>query len=972
MRRSRIWPSKIRASQTSSSPFGPFFFKGDKSETEPFGFLSERDETPPATVRTILGRGANRSDARTSRLPMDGGDQDEKIHHAAAPGSPGLNPTESMLLQGATVGPYQIEGPLGRGGMGQVYRARDPRLGRPVALKFLSDTTVADAATLERFRREAQAVSKLNHPNVCTIYDIGDHAGRPYLVMELMEGQTLKERIARAAVSNEELLAIAIPILEGLDAAHACAIVHRDIKPANIFLTRQGSVKILDFGLAKTAGSHPGPLPGMEESLTAPGTTVGTVSYMSPEQARGQAVDVRSDLFACGVVLYEMATGTLPFAADGWAATLDAVLNRTPRRARELKRDLLPEIERVIDRALEKDPQARYQSAADMRADLLRAQRVFSAQSDPQNSTPAPRPRRSRILYAAIGAGLLVTLAIAGWYFGARNHTVTSPSEYVQLTDFTDSAVAPALSPDGRMVAFFRGGTPFLTGEQIYVKPLAGGQANQLTNDPSPKYDPVFTSDGSRVAYTAVASDGTWNTWTVPVTGGESTRLMRNAAGLTWIGNGAILFSEVMSGTALHMGIVTSQESRAGEREIYFPDHERGMAHYSSSSPDRKSVLVVEMDGSGAWQRCRLLPMEGGSQGQQVGPVGACLTAGWSPDGKWMYFNADVNGATHLWRQRSPGETAEQITVGPGEEEGLAVAADGKSLISSVGVRKRSVWIHDASGERPVSLEGSATRPKVSVDGQRVYYLLRKSASAASELWSTDRVSGKSALALPGVDITDFDISADGQQVAFTAENGQKKRIFIAPLDGSAPPRQIALSADTVSFGPPGELVFRELGAQANYLARIKTDGTGLRRVLDQPIVDKGTVSPDGVWTLLFHARGNLRDTAGSSVVSLNDGTQKIVCRDYCLPEWSPDGAFLYITTNPGSRSESVTLALPVLRGQGLPALPPEGLSDTGAEMPGVTTIRIRQGSLAPGPDPKTYAFARLEFVGNLFRIPLH
>src|SRR5580704_13091195 len=244
MRRSRIWPSKIRASQTSSSPLEPFFFKGDKSETEPFRFLSERDETPPATVRTILGRGANRSDARTSRLPMDGGDQDEKIHHAAAPGSPGLNPTESMLLQGATVGPYQIEGPLGRGGMGQVYRARDPRLGRPVALKFLSDTTVADAEVLERFRREAQAISTLNHPNVCTVYDIGDFAGRPYLVMELMEGQTLKERIARGAVSNEELLAIAIPILEGLDAAHACAIVHRDIKPANIFLTRQGSVKI--------------------------------------------------------------------------------------------------------------------------------------------------------------------------------------------------------------------------------------------------------------------------------------------------------------------------------------------------------------------------------------------------------------------------------------------------------------------------------------------------------------------------------------------------------------------------------------------------------------------------------------------------------------------------------------------------------------------------------------------------------
>ena len=249
---------------------------------------------------------------------MDSGDQIEKLQRAAARDSAGLNPTEWMLVPGATVGPYQIEGPLGKGGMGQVYRARDTRLGRPVALKFLSDATIANAAALERFRREAQAISTLNHPNVCTVYDIGEQAGRPYLVMELMEGQTLKERNAGPPASNDELLAIAIPILDALDAAHACGIVHRDLKPANIFLTRQGAVKILDFGLAKAAGANPrdspGAPPSMEESLTAPGTTVGTVSYMSPEQARGQAVDARSDLFACGVVMYEMATGTLPFA----------------------------------------------------------------------------------------------------------------------------------------------------------------------------------------------------------------------------------------------------------------------------------------------------------------------------------------------------------------------------------------------------------------------------------------------------------------------------------------------------------------------------------------------------------------------------------------------------------------------------------------------------------------------------------
>ncbi len=901
---------------------------------------------------------------------MDGGDQIDK--HAG-----GLNPTEWMLVPGATVGPYQIEGPLGKGGMGQVYRARDTRLGRPVALKFLFDATVASAEVLERFRREAQAISTLNHPNVCTVYDVGEQAGRPYMVMELMEGQTLKERIAERPLSNDELLDIAIAILDALDAAHASAIVHRDIKPANIFLTKLGSVKILDFGLAKAVGSRPEAPVGMAESLTAPGTTVGTVSYMSPEQARGHAVDARSDLFACGVVLYEMATGTLPFAGDSWAATVDAVLNRRPRPPRELRRDLSPEIERVIDRALEKDPKARYQTAADMRADLLRARRVLLVQSTPTSaptsSLATPPARRSRIAYAAVGAIILLVIAAAGWYFGTRNRAMTSSSEYVQLTDFTDSAAAPALSPDGRMVAFFRGGQPFLTTAQIYVKLLPDGQATQLTNDRSPKYDPVFTPDGSRVAYTAISvEDQTWDTWTVPVTGGTPTRLMKNAAGRTWIGDGRILSSEVMSGTLLHMGIVTSQESRAGEREIYFPDHERAMAHYSTISPDRKSILVVEMNGSGGWQRCRLLPMEAGSKvpvgGVQVGPQGACLAAGWSPDGKWMYFNASVNtsfhlvvnGANHLWRQRSPDSVAEQITFGPGEEEGLAVAPDGKSIVSSVGVHKSSVWIHDASGERPISLEGSADNPMISADGKRVYYLLRKNASAANELWWTEWASGKSNPALPGVSMIDFDISSDGQQVAFTAEAERERQIFIAPLDGSAPPRQIVRGGDSVSFAKPGELVFRQLRPKNNYLARIKTNGEGLARVLDQPILDKGSVSPDGRWM-----------TVDANAISLKDGTRRSVCQGDCFARWSADGAFLYVTFNPGTTSGGETVALPIQPGVGLPALPPAGLIAGATEEVRGGAV-IRQGRLAPGPDPKTYAFAKVEFVGNLFRIPLH
>ena len=868
-------------------------------------------------------------------------------------------PTESMAVPGTAVGPYQIEGLLGKGGMGEVFRARDTRLGRPVALKFLSDTLAANIAVLERFRREAQAISTLNHPNVCTVYDIGEQSGRPYLVMELMEGQTLKDRIAAGSISNSQLLGLILPILEALEAAHAAGIIHRDIKPANIFITQRGVVKILDFGLAKSTADRS----ALTDTLTTPGTTMGTISYMAPEQARGQNVDARSDLFSCGVMMYQMATGSLPFAGDSWAATVDALLNRAPRPPRELRPDLLPEIERVVYRALRKDPAQRYQSAAGMRADLLRAQQLV----DPQTASPIGLPRASRYGKTAAAAALLVLGAI--WLLTAHKTPVTSTSEYVQLTDFSDSASAPAISPDGRMVAFFRGGKQFLTKSQLYVKVLPNGQSTQLTNDELPKYNPVFTPDGSRIAYTAIDRPASsWDTWTVPVTGGSPTRLMRNAAGLSWTRSGAILFSEIMSGTALHMGIVTAQESRTGERSIYFPDHERAMAHYSYPSHDEKSLLVVEMDGATAWLPCRLLPMAGGGKGPQVGPPGACTAAAWSPDGKWMYFNAADRGATHLWRQRFPDGKPEQITFGPSEEQGLAMSPDGKFVISSVGIRKSAVWLHDSSGERQISPEGSADFPQLSGDGKRVYYLLYKTSSGVREMWSTD-AAGKSDAALPGVAMADFQVSPNGQQVAFSAGSGLQAQIFVAPLDGSGPPRLVVPGGDELKFESPGTLLFRQLGSQANHLARIKIDGSGLERVLEPAIVDFQQVSADGKWVIVSGGGGFWQKA--TVAVSLKDQSHRIICQGLCLAGWSGNGAYFYVTVNPDASNSGLTKVFAVPPGADLPVLPAAGLVPTDvAAQPGPDSIN--QGSVRLGLDPRTYVFVKSEFVGNLFRIPLH